>query len=284
MCADEGYFPAEDGTMLFYRYWRKKAPNLCILFHGYGDHSGRYSNFVEQLGNTSTEFCAMDLRGQGRSKGERVYAEGVDQYANDALSFIHWLEKRGDIGPRNIFFLGHSFGALVALRALARKSSPCAGLILSSPCFELYGMSWVLSIRIAIKVLGAVFPHLVLPNLVKPKFLFRDSLKMKEYLNDRLVERRVTARLGNRIIEACQEAQRRTLELDVPILVLASGDDKIVNVKRTEEWFANVICADKRMIVFPNLYHEIFNEEHREPIKCVRNFLCTYGGGDEKSD
>jgi len=52
----------------------------------------------------------------------------------------------------------------------------------------------------------------------------------------------------------------------LPVLVLAAGDDRIVDVRRTQDVFDALGSKDKRMIVYPGYYHEIFNETGRQRV------------------
>ena len=54
-----------------------------LIVHGYGDHSGRYSQVMNWLACRGVECHAFDLRGHGRSSGKRAYVRNWDEYLDD---------------------------------------------------------------------------------------------------------------------------------------------------------------------------------------------------------
>ncbi|MBI4387880.1 MAG: lysophospholipase [Candidatus Omnitrophica bacterium] len=286
MKCDEGYFQAKDGIKLFYRAWEQSqaTPNVCILIHGYGDHSGRYNELIGSLSELPFSFYAFDLRGQGRSGGRRVFVDYFHQYAADCNDFLQFLGNQGKIRSKKLFLFGHSLGGLIAIQVASQDQGEWSGLILSSPCFQLYGVSWSLILRFFVKILARLAPHLVMRNLVKPRYLFHDSKRMEEYLKDSQIERRVAVHLANEIVKACQCAQKERIRLQAPLLVLASGDDRIVSLPATQNWFDKVQAVSKKMVTYPNLYHEIFNETDPKPVQDLKEFLAAESKGDHNED
>jgi pimeloyl-ACP methyl ester carboxylesterase len=68
----------------------------------------------------------MDDRGVGGSTGDMNEATTLD-FAQDALAAFNYLQKRPEIDPKRIGFIGHSEGALVA--AIAAAQSPKVAFI-----------------------------------------------------------------------------------------------------------------------------------------------------------
>ena len=66
-------FRTFDGTELFYRAWEPAAPSdkALLLFHRGHEHSGRFDEFVRDLGLEDFWVFAWDARGHGRSPGDR---------------------------------------------------------------------------------------------------------------------------------------------------------------------------------------------------------------------
>lgn len=276
MKPDEGFFSSTDGVSLFYRAWEKPAENALILIHGYGDHSGRYAKLISTLSNLPSSFYAFDMRGQGKSKGARVDADSFDQYVGDGYAFLDFLTQSKKLENRKFFLLGHSLGGLIAVRMLQRDEKRWKALLLSSPCFELYGISWSPILRFIANKLAILAPNLRMSNLVKPRYLFHGESEMEEYLKDKLIERRVTCRLADLIVKECLRAQTETPEFHVPVSVFASGDDRVVSLEATKRWFDRLRAPSKSIKIYPSLYHEIFNETStQEPIEDVVSFLTS---------
>ena len=73
-----------------------------------------------------------DKRGVGQSGGrsERVT---IQDYADDLIATIKWLEKRQDIDPKHITVVGHSEGGAVAMLAAEREDKISSLVLIAAP-------------------------------------------------------------------------------------------------------------------------------------------------------
>ena len=69
-----------------------------------------------------------DKRGVGQSGG-RVETVTLQDYADDVVAAVRWLEKRPEIDRRRIAIAGHGEGAAVALLAAAREKKIAAAVL-----------------------------------------------------------------------------------------------------------------------------------------------------------
>ena len=67
------------GLKIFVRSWlpEGKPRAWLVIVHGFNSHSGQYSWVAEQLVGSGLAVYALDLRGRGKSDGERFYVEHV---------------------------------------------------------------------------------------------------------------------------------------------------------------------------------------------------------------
>ena len=75
----EGRFTGSDGARLFYQAWLPvNSPGRAVLvnLHGLGDHSGLYPNLGNRMPQAGLALYAYDMRGNGRSPGQRAYLRG----------------------------------------------------------------------------------------------------------------------------------------------------------------------------------------------------------------
>ncbi len=70
----------------------------------------------------------FDKRGVGASGGD-YWATGFNDRLTDATAAVEWLAKQPSVDASRIFVLGHSEGALIAIR-LAAAAAPVAGVVL----------------------------------------------------------------------------------------------------------------------------------------------------------
>jgi acylglycerol lipase len=92
MKEQSGYFTSFDGLKLFYRFWLSNQPKSVFIVHGFGEHSGRYSELIESLKDTGYSYYLLDLRGHGQSEGRRVFVETFSDFSSDLKSY---REKKG---------------------------------------------------------------------------------------------------------------------------------------------------------------------------------------------
>lgn len=267
-----GSVRAARGAELFWQCWRLPGRRgVLVLVHGLGEHSGRYQNVVDAVEGVPVSVWALDLRGFGRSTGQRGHVDSFWDYMEDLDCFLeHILAEEGEIP---LFLLGHSYGALIALHYALCRPGRLAGLVLSSPCLGL-------ALRVpawkhhAGMVLARLLPRFSFPNGIDPGLLSHDADVVERYRHDPLVTNRVTARLYAEMLAAMDRVARRAVQLRVPCLVLLAGDDALVSVSVARNVFVRLGTEDKEVHLYPGYYHELFNEVGKEePLARLRGWL-----------
>ncbi|MFM7427919.1 MAG: alpha/beta fold hydrolase, partial [Elainella sp.] len=115
-----------DGLRLHSQSWQPCQPwqprASVMIVHGYAEHSGRYAHVADHLVAQGFGVYALDLRGHGRSQGERGMIRCFADFWSDLDLF--WSQ----IPPtRPVFLLAHSMGTLVALGFLRQVRPTLAG-------------------------------------------------------------------------------------------------------------------------------------------------------------
>jgi len=84
----EGTFEGANGLNIFYRAWRPngKPRGVVVIVPGFNSHSAYYAWTAEQLVADGLAAYAVDLRGRGRSDGERFYVDKFADYISDAAA------------------------------------------------------------------------------------------------------------------------------------------------------------------------------------------------------
>jgi alpha-beta hydrolase superfamily lysophospholipase len=72
-----------------------------------GEHSNRYKNIVNHFVPRGYDIYAFDLRGNGRSPGQRGYINSWIEIRNDISAFLNLIKQQSDTP---LFLLGHSLG------------------------------------------------------------------------------------------------------------------------------------------------------------------------------
>src|SRR5580692_4334766 len=120
------------GLNLFVRSWRPEGAvgGVVVIIPGFNAHSGYYAWAAEQLVADGLAVYAVDLRGRGKSDGERFYVERFDDYVSDVAQCVAVVRAREPGLP--VFLLGHSAGGVVACLFALDHQSELAGLVCES--------------------------------------------------------------------------------------------------------------------------------------------------------
>jgi len=195
MKRSEGYFKGYQDIELFFQTWECEKPKgWMIITHGLGEHSECYNRTAEALAATGWSFFAWDLRGHGRSQGQRGYVGHFSDYVQDfEMLWSKTINKLREQGP--VVFFAHSMGALIQLKSLAEIPQGLSQTqILSSPFLEV--SLHVPPIKtLAAKVFEHVFPFLTLSNEILDQDLSRDPDVLMEYHKDPYRHRKISPAL-----------------------------------------------------------------------------------------
>jgi alpha-beta hydrolase superfamily lysophospholipase len=273
-------FASSDGTELYGEWFAAARPRAAALVaHGYLEHCGRYRELAHVLTKAGVATFTFDMRGHGRAEGQRGYIAGIGDYLADLDAargaLDRWVDELapGVTLPRVL--IGHSNGALLALRALAdpeRAPQPLAAAVVSSPFLGLKHR--ISPIKEAIgKIAGRWLPTLSLPSDIPIEHLTSDPEKQRERRLDTLCNDVASA--GWYL--AAQEAQLYVLDhaarIEVPTLWLVSSDDRVADaaVSRTVHARLRAPCTYHEL---SGMEHEVFNERERGRVfDLLRDFL-----------
>lgn len=263
MVYTNGSIRGRGGVAIHEHYWTHaaNAERRLLVVHGLGDHGGRYAHLADEAVRRGWEVIAPDLRGHGRSGGQRGHVRRFDDYLDDLLAV---LRQHDDDGlPLAVF--GHSMGGLVATRLAQSKRVDLAALALSSPLFGMaqpVGWFW----RLLGRALDLTIPRASFGNGLDEMEATRDLAMLAERQNDRFIHNRVTARWFCEVTAALEAAHRDAIQIEVPLLVLQAGDDRMVCARASRRFFDRVVTQDKTYRLYDGHYHELLREITRQEI------------------
>src|SRR5258708_6347322 len=153
--ACEGTFDSA-GLQIFFRSWRPSlAPRAAVLIiPGFNSHSAYYAWTAQELVADRLAVYALDLRGRGKSDGERFYVETFDDYVSDVSPGVALVKSREPGVP--LYLLGHSAGGVVACLYSLDHQRQLAGLVCESFAVQVPAPDFALAV---LKGLSHVAPH-----------------------------------------------------------------------------------------------------------------------------
>lgn len=259
----EEWIEGKGGLKLFFRSWHpgERPRGVVVIVHGFNAHSGRYQWAAEQFVADGLAVYALDLRGRGKSDGERFYVEKFDDYAGDVHSLMKLVQAREPGMP--IFLLGHSAGGVVSTIYAIEHQSELAGLICESFAFQVPAPDFALAV---IKGLSQIAPHAHMLKL-KNKDFSRDPKVVEAMNNDPLIAREVqpTHTLAE-MVRADERIKKEFPLITLPVLILHGTLDKVTKPAGSRLFYEQAGSADKTLKIYEGHYHDLLNDIGREMV------------------
>jgi acylglycerol lipase len=254
---EDNTFAGFRGINIYYQAWVPEAVRaVLVIVHGLGEHSGRYAQLAGFLNEKGFACFALDHRGHGRSGGKRGL-DDLDQF---------WKIIRQKHPDKNTFALGHSLGGLISTLWALRRPDGLKGLIISSAAYAVKIEASPIKLALG-RFFSRYAPSLSMSNGLDPNYLSHDPEVVKAYIDDPLVHDRVSARFYTSFTGAIDECQARAAELNIPILIMQSGEDRLVDPKGSELFYSRAGSQDKTLKIWEGFYHEMFNELEKDQVQ-----------------
>ena len=265
-------FAGVGGVSLFRQVWRPAGPVRAVLvnIHGLGDHSGLYPILVEHFQSRGITVHAMDLRGNGRSGGQRAYVDRWEEFRGDLHRFLELV--REEEAGRPVFLLGNSLGGLIVLDYALHHPDGLRGVIAASPPL---GRLAVPPPLLALgRIMSRIWPRFSVRTGLDLSGLARDPLVTQTVLADPLFHRVGTARLSTEVVATIARVQAAAPDFPLPLLVLHGSADRMVPPEGTRAFMARVRHPDRELREYAGAYHVLFADlDHERVLTDVERWI-----------
>ncbi len=279
----EGFFTSARSTRIYHQCWLpdKELKGVLMIVHGLGEHSGRYLNLVNYFVPAGFAVYGMDHAGHGKSEGPRKHIDRFEDFIDDITIFYYMV--RACHADKPVFLVGHSMGGLISAIFLLDDRPGLHGAIFSGPSVQIPGDISPITVVIG-KMLAVLMPKIRLIH-TDPEGLSRDPAVIQAYIDDPLVYKgKTTARLAAELLKTMQRVPREAAKITLPILILQGGADRIVDPTGARMLHDAVGSADKHIIIYENLFHEIYNEpEHPQVLQDMAFWISSRMPADTDS-
>jgi alpha-beta hydrolase superfamily lysophospholipase len=242
---------------MFSRSWETDNPEAVVcLVHGLGEHSGRYAHVGKAFTDAGFALVAFDLRGHGKSGGQRGHFPSLKAVMDDIHGLIQQASERFPGLP--VFLYGHSLGGLLVLNYATYHKNTLTGVIatgagLRSPVLEQKA-------KVALsKILGGLLPTMTIPTGLDADSISRDPEVVRMYKADPLVHEVATLSAAREGMAAVDRAFAHAAEFSTPLLIMHGGADRLTYPRGSQE-FAALVSGKCTLKLWDGLYHEIHNE------------------------
>lgn len=254
-----------DGTggRIFTRHWGPAGnPTVSLIIcHGVNSHGGQYIRAGEEFAARGFAVTALDLRGRGKSDGERFYAESIDDYVSDLSQAIELGRSKHPDLP--VYLLGHSAGGVTAVTYALDYQDRIDGLICESFAFRVFAPNFALKL---LEGASHIAPHAHVLKLKMEDFsrdpewvaqLNADPLTLDEVQPVATVA--AFARAGERF-------EREFGRITLPVLILHGTADHATRPDGSEQFYREAGSTDKTLKLYEGHYHDLLNDLGREQV------------------
>ena len=248
--------------------WRELTkPRCMIIFHGQGEHSGRYEHMAHFLDDDIDIFFLVDHQGHGQSTGIRGHVKHFDNYAEDGADIVRqvrkWLTENSFQGaPLHLF--AHSMGGLIAFRMLIKYPDlKFNSVSISNPMIELAFKvpKWKETVSKGIRSVIGCLPIKATPLA---KLTSRDPEVVKNYINDPLGHNMASPDFYWTYLDMKADTFKNFNKITQTILLLIGEGDKIIYPQATLDLFTSNSNESNTLKTYKNMYHELINDYDKE--------------------
>lgn len=257
----EESFKGTGGLNIFVRSWRpaETARGAVVIVHGFNSHSGQYLWVGEQFAALGLAVYALDLRGRGRSDGERFYVEKIEDYTDDVATLVRRAKSEHPGVP--VFVLGHSAGGVVSCVYTLDHQAEIDGLICESFAYELPVPDLVLSF---LKGLSYITPHTHVFSLNNKDFS-RDPQVVESMNDDPLIKgESQPAQTAAVMVNADRRLKEEFPLIKLPLLILHGTQDKATKPSGSQHFYEQAGSTDKTLKLYEGHYHDLLNDTDKE--------------------
>jgi alpha-beta hydrolase superfamily lysophospholipase len=244
----------EPAIPISYKIWAHPSPRcIAFLVHGLGSNSTWWEESAQFLLKNNISAYAIDLRHHNSFKEFFL-----------AIKKLQTIIRKDNPGHK-IFAVGESMGALIILSLALKNRLLFDGLVCISPAFDS---------KLLLKL--PEYFKIFLPILYKPNKLHKLPLTPDMCTRDPSYLKIIEASYDKDIIQTSRVLfdifitqtymKIFTMKLDVSLLFLIAGDDKIIYSKASKKVFEKMKAKDKNIIEYPEMYHSLSIDLGKEKV------------------
>lgn len=262
MHLEKDFIKMHDELELFCQILDQGHDTWLVVVHGIGEHCERH-NYMHELFKDKYNILQYDLRGHGKSTGERSKINSFRDFKTDLEEVVEYLKTQKKCKKYVLF--GHSMGALIVagfIQKYVHDDFYPEKIFLSAPPAGVAGPFGPVVNKLEKKIfekLGSLPYSLRIPGLVDLGNLSHDKKVQEDYVSDPLNLKSLHSKLLFEMIKSGKSVFSQDLNLKCPGYCAVGTGDKIVDVQTLKNYFYE---HEKKMElkIIPGAYHEMHNE------------------------
>jgi acylglycerol lipase len=245
---------------------------VVVIVPGFNAHGAYYAWAGGQFVADRLAVYALDLRGRGRSDGERFYVDTFDDYVADVARLVALAKSREPGVP--VFLFGHSAGGVVASLFTVDHQAELAGFISESFAYQVPAPDFALAV---FKGLSHVAPHAHILHLKNEDFS-RDPEAVAAMNADPLIAHETQP---TRTLAAMVRADERLKDafpgITLPLLILHGTADKATRPGGSQFFYDTAGSTDKTLKFYEGHVHDLLNDLGKDAVMAdIRRWIDAH--------
>jgi alpha-beta hydrolase superfamily lysophospholipase len=242
-----------DGCNIFLRSWATGSPDVLLILHGLGAHSGWFIDMGNKLAARGMSVYVMDHRGFGRSGGTPGHIDNYHTYIEDINFIVTTILKRHP--EASIHILGHSMGGIFATHYAAKYQSALTSVLFLNPWIQDTSQTSILTtLRI---LLGGIFKSRRYWQVAGGSEVMTTNPEAIQLLhNDTYWCRNQTSSFLYQIFLMRSAVLKNAKLIRKPALVKQAEEDKAVVSEASHKLYKMLASNNKRWKTFPGYEHD----------------------------
>uniref|UniRef100_A0A7N0V6K8 Serine aminopeptidase S33 domain-containing protein n=1 Tax=Kalanchoe fedtschenkoi TaxID=63787 RepID=A0A7N0V6K8_KALFE len=209
--------------------------------------------------------CAIDHQGHGLSEGLSAHIPHINPIVDDCASYFDSFRARHDPDLPAFLYAESLGGAIALLLTLRKGQKQWDGAVLNGAMCGIsskFKPPWPLEHLLFIVALTVPTWHVVPTRGTLLDVSVKEEWKRRLVMNNprwRLTKPR--AATARELLRVCSELQGRFEEVNVPLLMVHGGDDRMCDVACVEELHRRAASGDKTLKVYPGMWHVMLGEK-----------------------
>lgn len=252
-----------DTLSLHARAWTgPEAPRAVVVInHGFLAHSGQYDGTARELVARGFNVYAYDMRGHGKSGGDRYWVDTYGDCVNDLAAFVEQVRAREP--GQQLFLYGHSAGGVISTVFVQQHAELINGFICASFAFEVPPPEFLLQ---ALRVVGDLIPRAPLLSL-NPADFSRDPAVVEAIRNDPLVIHEPgPGHTLAELIRAHDHLGKTFGEVRLPVFIIHGTADKATRPHGSQRFYDEAGSHDKMLRLYEDHVHDLLVDYGKEQV------------------
>lgn len=256
-------FKTKDGLNLVARNWAIEKPKAVVaIVHGLGEHCGRYEHWAGYFNQAGYACMAFDLRGHGKSEGNRGYTPSFATLWDDVDYFLAEVQTNYPALP--VVLYGHSLGGCICLSYLIERKPRLAAVVATSPVIQLAVKPSPVLMFLG-RLTNKIYPAFTQDSQLNTKHISRDPKEVAAYENDPLVHSKLSSALGIGMLEQAAQLAQYQGHINIPLLLTHGTADQITSSEGTKTFYQNT-TGNRTLKLWEGLFHETQNEIEKKEV------------------